>query len=272
MNQLKSGSHWLLTIITILIYAIFTCSVVYNYAYFLGLGINLSQIPISVGDVINSALSWSPIVLGAAILEAFIVVMIFPYHKSTSKKRSFTLTKNIPFSPRIQTLINAITIIVIVLSLATILLIGQVDNSLSGMFSIISSILLLAFTKFMLSKKIRRSKRMKRLFSILIMSIMMLGFIFVLGYETSANELTQKKSDGSVYLKEEPLKPIAVNILRNLDKGVIVIKMGDTKATFIPWDEIYKIDEKITKTRFEGLLYKLMPPDKKIDNNTKSTD
>lgn len=50
MTQGKVHPNLLIQFATIIIYLVFTCSVVYNYAYFLALNISIAQMPLAISE------------------------------------------------------------------------------------------------------------------------------------------------------------------------------------------------------------------------------
>lgn len=58
--------------------AILVLSVVYDFSYYFGLGLNISSIPISIQDIITGAITWLPTwMIGFNILSILIIPVVF---------------------------------------------------------------------------------------------------------------------------------------------------------------------------------------------------
>lgn len=254
MVQGKIHPSFLIQFTTLVIYLAFVCSIVYNYAYFLAFNISLVQIPLTINDIVNSALVWIPAVSIIAA-SGFIFLLITKrieqgmtedeIVQSTSNPARTAWLRELPF--KIMEYGSVVGVVIFIL-------LGQhFYNSLSTVFP------LFMIFWFWFGKKISDHPRIierRRVWLqlLIIFAPIIIGFIFVRGYDDAINKISTSNSDSIIYFKNNT--SLSAVTLRNLEKGILLRKLNSNVVKFIPWEDIQIIDMQYEEKYYSGLICK----------------
>jgi|GEM_PF-6687469 len=250
-NRNKVKPERLLSFLTLAIYIIFTCSVVYNYAYFLALGITLSQIPITISDIINTAFVWMPfvtIMVGSGFLFILITKRI---EQGMTEEEIINSTSNPMRTAKLREMPFKVLEVIAIIAVIFFFLFGQQNKSLLSIF------LFFMVFWFWFGKKLSDHPRIiQRRSTLLRLSIVFLpvivGFIFARGYDDAIDIISKQEPDAIVQLTNG--NKISVVVLRNFDKGILVRKLGNDSISFLFWRNINNIDMQYHKNFYRGLF------------------
>jgi hypothetical protein len=231
--------------LAITIIGIFTLltSIIYDYFYFLNLNISIFQIPISFSDITQSFLYWLPYSLSYVGMVFVIFWLYFPsgkFQMKISEKKLFIY-------------FYYFVVAIMIFNLLIYILLGDAMIQLAVMGLVFFLTVVAIKINYRISTIIK--DRIALDFQKLALAIFFLmGFFIYIGYSGYKDSWNLRNSDflnATIFTING--KALSANILRSLDKGVIIsIKSKPTE--FIPWSTIESIKYTSTGKKFKGIL------------------
>ncbi|TNF69399.1 MAG: hypothetical protein EP298_03520 [Gammaproteobacteria bacterium] len=239
----NSASKYKISVLTALAVAIVFCgSVLYNFAFFYSIKININKIPITIEDIVSSFTLW---LYGAFIILVIMYVIakiIACYDKDISedeiRKSSSKLTNFLRVLPYIL-----IIVFLVILPIISFVYIGVPLKSHYGMtpnkylslyclsFVIINLIVIAKLNQ------IGKERISDVLFLPSSMFIIFITFAFYSGY--SSGMISDDNDYPIAYVTN---KAIEVVVIRPLEIGVLGLNSDNNDIIFIPWNNIDSIN------------------------------
>lgn len=248
----KSVRENIISISAIIGLVTFAASLVYNYCFFLNLGMSFSQIPISISDITQTFLYWLPyslsILISSFLFLWFAIPSLFTGKPIPNKDLSSFLASG-------NFLTKSLFIIVVVV-FATYVLFGN-GMKRDLIYAIAISLILITglisdkITNFLLKSSVIQKNDIIKI--ILVFYYSMFSFIFIgyMGYKDSQGTWDINPPSAIIFMSSRQI--IKSNIIRTLDKGVI-IGTKDSSPDFIPWSSISIIRAVVSHSEFKGIL------------------
>jgi hypothetical protein len=252
MSKNKIHPNILIQFTTLVIYLVFVCSVVYNFAYFMAAGISLSQIPLTLSDIVNSIFVWTPFVTLVAAAGWLFILITKRMEQGMTEKEIAQSTSNPEKTEQRRDLPFIIVEWTSVVAVSLFILFGQqLYRSLSAVFT-----MFMVFWFFIGRKLSDHPRIMERrslwLKLIIVFAPIIIGFVFTRGYDDAIHAISQTAPNSIIYLADK--EKISGVTLRNFEKGILIRKLDSNKLTFLPWLDILSIDTQFEQTYYRGLI------------------
>ncbi len=235
---------------TALIVAIgFIVSVIYDWGFLRALGLDFAFLPTTTADHFRSGLLWFPPLLGAVFAYAAIEYQFQRVERGLTEKEIIESSSNPEKMRKFRAGPWKMLVWIAPVSVVTYVLIGEGFASIPPMML---AIVWLGFAEWCYSApliKQRRSKNLQRGFTFLPMFGILAYFS---GYNAAVDAVTRKPIEVLVE-RAQPLKPISGNVLRSLDKGILLLT-ENYSIQFIPWNQVESILNKKAYVPFRGVL------------------
>jgi len=226
-------------------------SIVYDWGFYYALDLSFSELPTSLADHIRSSLVWAPVV-------AFTAFLVTIYELLTSRiKDGMTLKEIIESSPdperalkRRLRLLKFMTIMAVVI-LFSYILFGE-------RFSIgLPLALILVWVSFC-SWANRHPRILERrppaLFFMMYWIPPFIIWMAFAGYSDARRQIKEEQPRHIVCLKGAPQAVLRTNVVRSLERGVLVKTPGEKNTMFLAWPSIQTIQAKYEREPFRGIL------------------
>lgn len=208
-------------------------SVIYDWGFLYALNLSFLDIPSGIADHVRSALLWFPSVIGifAAFMFGFISTGYFGQERSSDGAVVFKPVSKLTRSTELVMTVVAVSVIVVWFLFGgyTVLMLA---------FSI--GALWLFFSEWLYRHAKYKEKITWRRWFVFTTVPPFMFWMFLQGY-TDAMFTYQKKSYGTQLDITETSQPVDVRVLRQLEKGMLVLN-DQNKVVFYPWGDIKKIN------------------------------
>ncbi|MBA3662555.1 MAG: hypothetical protein H0W64_12605 [Gammaproteobacteria bacterium] len=189
MREHFNGTDTLTRFISLGIYLVVICSVAYNYAYFWSLGLTLSQIPLTMSDVINSALNWTPAVTIILSGSIFLILLTRRIEQGKTEDEIAASTSNPELTKKRRARPWKFLKYTIIIIFVCFLLFGQ-----SYVPEARAAFLILSFLWFSIGETLSNSPRIQQERSITMQLVIIylpiiIGYALAIGYDTAISQV-----------------------------------------------------------------------------------
>lgn len=230
-----------LKIIAFVLPVIFILSILFNCGFFYFFKTSLKDLPLTLYDYIESPVYfWVKIFFPIALASVFFLVFSFIFTPKTKKQDYKENTRQIFWMVVVMLLLFVANLSLIAFNLYKsgtltlenylLVLLGSVD--LEGY------LIFYSFSFILIMLKSSRALIQKYIFVISLIVFVFILSPFHMGYLEAKEALNQKELK-QLFLKNNNGAPLKVNILRNLDEGILVVM--NKQIMFYYSDEIEKI-------------------------------
>jgi len=241
----------IVSVMTLLAMLVLPCSVVFDWAYFSRLGLNMSQVPTSLSDHARSAVIWAP-AFGFALLGAVLQHVINRRmddwrDPSEVRREKMETAAHSNFVIRWLTWLfftpSVFILSAVAVSVCSFLWSGS--EYYGAMLFMLGLGWILAATKVLPD-----NAEWVRKFGLLIaLGPVIAAAAYVAGDRRAIENLKESPSATIVLSNKEQLSKLV--LLRYLDRGVLV-KKPDEHLMFVQWSAIAEIDDARARMPFEG--------------------
>lgn len=235
----------------------FVVSVVYDWGFLRALGLDFSYLPSITADHFRSGLLWFPPLLGM-VFGYFAVEFLFQrLERGLTEKEIIESSSN---PERLRKFREGPGKLVVWTAPIYIVMYVLIGDAYASFLPAMLGILWLGFADWCYSTpliKQRRSKSLQRGFTLLPMFAIV---AFFNGYNTAVDAAWRKPIEVTIE-RQDPNVPLSGNLLRVLDKGVLILSEGKT-IRFISWNQVKAVVNKNAYAPFRGVLcewFKLCP-------------
>lgn len=235
---------------TALIVAIgFIVSVIYDWGFFRALGLDFAYLPTTTADHFRSGLLWFPPLLGAILAYAAIEYQFQRVERGLTEKEIIESSSNPEKLRKFREGPWKLLVWIAPVSVVTYVLIGDVYASVPP---VMLAIVWFGFAEWCYSAPLIKQRRSKKL-QLGFIFLPMFGILAFFSGHNAAIDAAARKPIEVLVERLEPLKPISGNVLRTLDKGVLLLTANNT-IQFIPWNQVESILNKKAYVPFRGVL------------------
>lgn len=215
-------------------------------------GVSLSQIPLTISDIVNSIFVWTPFVTLIAASGWLFLLITKRIEQGMTEEEIAQSTPNPEKTKQRRELPFRIAEWTSIIAVALFILFGQqYYRSLTTIFT-----MFMVFWFFIGRKLSDHPRIMERrslwLKLVIVFAPIIIAFVFARGYDDATLVITQTTPNSIVYLSDK--EKISGVTLRNFEKGILIRKLDSTKLTFLPWSDILSIDTQFERTYYRGLI------------------
>ncbi|KVV42936.1 hypothetical protein WK92_06270 [Burkholderia ubonensis] len=252
----QSSLERMSSIMTLLAMLVLPCSVVFDWAYFSRLGLNMSQVPTSLSDHARSVVIWAPalgFVMLGALMQHLVTRRLDGWRDpAESRRRDFEAAKNSNVVWRWITFwVHTPGIYVITMTVIGVASFVWLGSQYFGGMLVFLSLSWVAFAFKLLPSD--GAAWVEKYGWVLVISPLVVALSFVVG-DSRAIENLKEKPSATIVLSNKDVLPKLV-ILRYLDRGVLVKKL-DGHLMFVQWTAIAQVDDARARSPFEGVRCK----------------
>jgi hypothetical protein len=229
-------------------------SVIYDWGFYYALNLGFIEVPTSIGDHIRSGLIWLPKALFAFFVGFAIEFMNRRIERGLTEEEIIKSSRN---PERLRKFRRGPSVLFRILALTTValfLLVGDVYRGLLPLSIIICWAMFSEWVNNAPLLKVRRSEATRWLFHWL---PMVFFFVFFMGYN-NASDLVSKDIPQFKLSLNESKGEVGVNILRQIERGTLVINPNSERMTFYPWSDVTKLEPSETYKPYLGLLGRIL--------------
>ena len=227
----------------------FIVSVIYDWGFIYALGLDIAYLPTTTADHFRTGILWFPPLLGFTLVY---IAIEFQFQRMERGLTENEIVKSSTNPERMQKFWAGPWKLVMWIAPLYALYYVLIGDTFAGLLPGILAILWIGFSRWCYSTplvKLRRSKAIQTAFTFL----PLVGILaFFSGYNAAVDAAVRKPFEITVERKE-PFTSVSGNILRTLDKGVLLLNDGNS-ILFLPWDQVGAIRDKKPYKPFRGVL------------------
>lgn len=237
--------------ISILVTVTLVATIIYEFGFLFAVGLSFSQIPISTGDELNTALVWLPITV-LAIFVAVAVEWITRY-----LEHGLTEEEIIEQSPDPERTRKKRRRPFVFFAFACVLVI--LVFILFGSTNRWGLVVAVPITWWLLSTRITETPLIRRRSNSLTIRLFQLlpaasFFVFFIGYNHAQDIAGQNVPHAQLVFLAMPRTVVDVNVLQYLGRGALVVNPKTKTISFYKWSQIARIEKIGAYKPFSGLL------------------
>lgn len=227
----------------------FVVSVIYDWGFVHALSLDFANLPTTTSDHFRSGLLWFPPLLGGILIYAAVEFQFQRVERGLTEKEIVDSSSNPERMKKFRDGPLKLLAWTVPVYLVAYILIGDVFASV---LPVMSAIAWMGFAEWCHSVPLIRQRRNK---------YVQLGFTFLPvigilaffnGYNAAVDAAVRKPTEITIE-RQEPLSVVSGNILRTLDKGILLLATNNA-IQFIPWNQVKTVANKKAYTPFRGVL------------------
>ena len=227
----------------------FVVSVIYDWGFVRALGLDFAQLPTTTADHFRSGVLWFPSLLLAVFVFSALEFQFQRVERGLTEKEIVESSSNPERMRKFREGPWKLLVWTAPVYAISFLLIG---DALASVLPLTLSIVWMGFAEWCYSApliKLRRSQNIQVGFTFL----PIIGILaFFSGYNAAIDAAARKPTAVTIE-RPQPLTPLRGNLLRTLDKGVLMLS-DKGSVEFTPWNEVQTIVNKRSYEPFRGVL------------------
>jgi len=226
-------------------------SIVYDWGFYYALNLSFSELPTSLTDHIRSSLVWAPVVAFTAFLVTIYELLTSRMEGGMTEKEIIESSADPERTRKMRSRPYKFMTIVAVIILFSYILFGESFSK-----GLPLSLILVWFS---FSSWANRHPRIleRRPPALLFMIHWIPAFIIWMafaGYNDARGQIKAEQPRHIVCLKEAPQAVLRTNVVRSLERGVLVKTPGERNTIFLAWPSIQTIQSKYEMEPYRGVL------------------
>lgn len=243
--------------VTITVALGFVVSVIYDWGFVYALGLDLAYLPTTTADHLRTGLLWFPRLL--VILLAYVAIE-FQFQRIERGLTEKELVESSSNPDRMRKFREGPWKLVAWTAPLYVLSYVLIGDAFASMLPLMLAIVWMGFAEWCYSAPLIRIRR-RREVQVAFMFLPIVGILaFFSGYNAAVDATVRKPTQVTIE-REDPADSMSGNILRALDKGLLVLGDGNS-IQFVPWDQVHGIQNEKPYKAFRGVLcewFKLCP-------------
>lgn len=224
-------------------------SVIYDWGFVRALGLDFSYLPTTTADHFRSGILWFPPLLGVVLLNTAVEFQFQRIERGLTEKEIVESSSNPESMRKFREGPFKLVAWTAPVYVVIYILIGDL---LSSFLPWAISIVWMGFAEWTYSAPLIRIRRNRDL-QIFFTFLPIIGILsFFSGYNAAIDSATRKPIE-VVIERSEQLPAISGNVLRTLDKGLLILSTNSF-IQFIPWNQVKSVMNKKTYKPYRGLL------------------
>jgi len=212
-------------------------SVVYDWGFLKGLGLELGEIPTSLSDHVRSALVWIPGLLSASLFWLVMYLFTRRVEQGLTEEEIVASSKNPKAIGRFRKSSEVGVLAVMFLGAAGYVLFGFESSAAALVFAV--PLLWLFFVSWVFSHPRVQARTVRWARMALLAGPALLFFVYFFGYARGIDARNAKSPEVRVIAKEAPQERRGT-VVRYMERGVL-FKQGAGKISFLPWDQVAEV-------------------------------
>lgn len=226
-------------------------SVVYDWGFLKGLGLELGEVPTSLSDHVRSALVWIPGLLSASLFWVAIHLFTRRVEQGLTEKELVASSKNPKAMGRFRRSSEVGVLAVMFLGAAGYVLLGFESSAAALVFAV--PLLWLFFVNWVFSHPRVQARTARWARITLLASPALLFFVYFFGYARGIDTRKADRPEVRVIVKDHPPREREGSVVRYMERGLL-FKQGAGKISFLPWDEVAEVRRMREVRPYQGLL------------------